>query len=226
LPSEYVHRGYEIWRHAKKKIIEAPSDLDRIDCISSLKRAVNHRIKSITDAYAFSELPSVHGRKKTLEKLQEYGLVRPAIIQDLFDVRNIIEHNDADPPDLKKCEHYVDIVWYFLKSTDDILRYIKDGPTYTCFDGGWRETAWVSVSPIIEKDWKFPVTAKLPPSMTRVRKPSSKFIEISDCTVRRKVDKERRAFITGFLNAEGNLLRSIVRDHFALSGFWYEDHAI
>ena len=120
----------EIWRHAAARLKGTPSDLDRVDCIGTLKRAINHRLKAIQATYNFDQLPTTRPKKQILEKLQDYGLVRPVIIKELLEVRNGIEHNDAAPPETPRCEFYVDVVWYFLKSTDTLVDMAVDSIVY------------------------------------------------------------------------------------------------
>jgi len=223
-PAEYNYRGHEIWRHARDRLDAGCSDLDRIDCIGALKRAVNHRIKSIVQAYHFDLLPSVHGQKKTLEKLQEYGLVRPSIITALFEVRNSIEHADTDPPNLQQCVNYVDLVWYFLKSTDELVNMYKDGPVYTLHDDDFNEKAWLALRPNLEDGWMFTVRGNLPANLTRTRKISSQYLEISNAEIKRRKGKEAGVSFSGELHAKGDLLKLLAREHFSLSGFWHDDH--
>lgn len=116
-----LFRSHEIWEHAATHLDHQPTDLHRVDCISSLRRAINHRLKSLTTVYSFNSLPSGLKKKHLLERLQEFGIVRPVMLKELLEVRNLIEHQDADPPNLETCHRFVDIVWYFLKTTDPLV---------------------------------------------------------------------------------------------------------
>lgn len=127
---ENLTRGHDIWRHAQNKIKDDPSEFDRVDCILSLKRAINSRLKTIDSVYSFNKLPSQRLKKQILEKYQDYGLIRPSILKDLFVVRNLLEHEDVTPPEIDKCHYYVDMVWYFLKSTDSLLQIKCDSLIY------------------------------------------------------------------------------------------------
>ena len=129
LNKDGITRAREIWSHARNRLTNNPSELDRTDCMTSLKRATNHRLKALEAEYAISTLPASQSNKKTLENLQEYGLVRPTLLTELMKVRNDIEHNERPPPDLN-CHLYVDIVWYFLKSTDQLLDMVVDEIAY------------------------------------------------------------------------------------------------
>src|SRR5438067_7282171 len=45
----------------------------------------------------------------------------------LLEVRNDVKYSDATPPDLARCHEFVDIVWYFLRSTDAMLHTQRTG---------------------------------------------------------------------------------------------------
>jgi hypothetical protein len=106
---DYVHRAHEVWRHAQGRLAGTPGPLDRVDCIGALKRAIDIRLKAIRATYNFDALPSPRAKKQTLEKLQDYGIVRPAILKELIDVRNSLEHEHTEPPQTERCKFYVDI---------------------------------------------------------------------------------------------------------------------
>ncbi|WP_284205527.1 hypothetical protein [Psychromonas marina] len=88
------NRGHEIWRHAKSRLDGNPNEFEIIDCITSLKRAVNSRIKTIAKEYDFSSLPNIRSKKQTLEKYQDYGIIRSSFLKELFELRNLLEHED------------------------------------------------------------------------------------------------------------------------------------
>jgi hypothetical protein len=43
------------------------------------------------------------------------------LLTKLLEIRNAIEHEDKKPPKRNECLELVDIVWYFLKSTDNMV---------------------------------------------------------------------------------------------------------
>lgn len=153
-----VWRAHQIWRHANSLISSDCSDLSIADAITSLKRAVNHRLKALTRVYCFDALPFTN-QKKTLEKFQAYGLLRPPMLKDLFEVRNAIEHMDAPPPSVTACGRYVDIVWYFLKSTDSLLTMRLDDVIFWS-DEGRRS---LTFRPTFDGLWNIVVQGELLP---------------------------------------------------------------
>ena len=55
--NESWHRSYEIWSHAKH-LLETPSTaFTRIDAITTLKRAIDHRLRLLDDIYKFRRIP-------------------------------------------------------------------------------------------------------------------------------------------------------------------------
>jgi hypothetical protein len=154
---EIVWRSHEIWRHASSLIIKDCSEFALSDAISNLKRAVNHRLKALSQAYCFDTLP-FSNRKQTLEKLQFYGIIRPALLKELFEVRNAIEHQDSSPPTIDQCNKYVDIVWYFLKSTDSLLLMKVDDGIFWSPD----EQYSLSFQPEFDGMWNVIISGTIP----------------------------------------------------------------
>jgi hypothetical protein len=221
-PSEtdHVHRGHEIWRHAKNRLALSPTQLDRVDCISSLKRAINHRLKAIHSTYAFDQLPTDRPKKETFEKLQDYGLVRPAILKELLDVRNLIEHNDAPPPDLAKCKFYVDMVWYFLKSTDQLVEEMVDSLIYE--HQGTNSHITLAIEPL--KNWEAKASGLVHIAFLSTESTPGA-IELTEYTATRSQDRSGLTQFRAVIQLEGTLLMRIAREYFSAAGYWYEDHA-
>jgi hypothetical protein len=169
-----VGRAHEIWRHASSLISADCSEFSVADAITGLKRAVNHRLKALTRVYCFDALP-FHSQKKTLEKFQFYGIIRPAMLKDLFEVRNLIEHMDVPPPSVDACSRYVDFVWYFLKSTDSLLATHLSEVIF------WSETDHRSLTFLVAFDGSWNITAQgelLPQDMLGSWRPGA--LEIDD----------------------------------------------
>lgn len=209
-----VERAYDIWRHASSQILADSSEFSRADAITGLKRAVNHRLKMLSKSYSFDALP-FSNQKKTLEKYQFYGIIRPTLLKELFEIRNLIEHTDHVPPNIGECRKYVDIVWYFLKSTDTLLKMKVDDVIFWRdnedrsltfqpeFDGSWKITVWgkISATDILER-WK----------------PGA--LEVDE-------DCERPSYICsdiyGRWNPTEEQLGAFARKYFGLSGYWWEE---
>jgi hypothetical protein len=209
-----LFRAYDIWRHAQNHLTPDASDLDRIDAITALRRAVNHRLKSIRTTYNIDCLPSVNGRKQLLEKLQEFGIVRAAIIKDLFDVRNLIEHDDSEPPELKQCRHYADVIWYFLKSTDTLVDLSYDEFRFLHED----HTQFVEVQVHYSNNWGIDINANLCPEYV-LKSATQNTVSVTNSKSRRIKRGNRMRCITGKATLSDALRLRLARGCFSAIGY-------
>ncbi|MFJ7407582.1 MULTISPECIES: hypothetical protein [unclassified Lysinibacillus] len=118
-----LKRAYEVWEHARSLIEKSESAFHLSDGITNLKRALNQRLQLIEKIYNFKNINLKGKHKGYLELLEFLGIVRPFLMKQLLTIRNDIEHRDAEPPSFEKCLELLDAVWYFLKSTDYLVRY-------------------------------------------------------------------------------------------------------
>lgn len=116
-------RAYELWNHAESLLSSNVNELHRVDAVSTLKRCLNQRLKFIESTYNFKLLSSKNSPKGYLEYLETFDLVRPLMLKKLMEIRNDIEHNDVSPPNMDRCLELLDLTWYFLKSTDNIVTW-------------------------------------------------------------------------------------------------------
>ena len=215
---DYVSRAQEIWRHAAVRLKGAPSELDRVDCIGTLKRAINHRLKSIQATYHFDLLPASRSKKQILEKLQDYGIVRPAIIKELLEVRNGIEHNDAAPPDGPSCAFYLDIVWYFLKSTDSLVDMAVDSIVYE--DHQTESFIHLTVEP--RENWKFKVSGTVIDSCLS-NEPKTGDLKLQDFVTPTRRAKRGFTNFNATIQTDLAALQRLAQDYFSVSGYSHED---
>lgn len=117
-----LKRSHTLWQHANLILHTNPGELSRIDAISTLKRSLNHRLKLIESLYQLKAFSSTHHNNGYLGLLERLGIVRSSMLKKFLDVRNDIEHHDTSPPDLHLCTEFLDLIWYLLKSTDEIVR--------------------------------------------------------------------------------------------------------
>lgn len=96
-----------------------------------MKRSLNHRLQLIEKTYHLKTIYFKDKPKGYLELLEKYNIVRPLLMKKLLTIRNEIEHEDSNPPEIERCKELVDIMWYFLKSTDSIVQIKKES---ICFD--------------------------------------------------------------------------------------------
>ncbi|MED4552786.1 MULTISPECIES: hypothetical protein [Lysinibacillus] len=123
LEKEKGERAFQIWGHAKNLIVNNESEFHLADGITNLKRALNHRLKLIEEIYGFKFVEINNKPKGYMEILEIFVVVRPFLMKRLLTIRNGIEHNDEKPPSYERCIELLDVVWYFLKSTDLMVQF-------------------------------------------------------------------------------------------------------
>lgn len=121
-----LEKGYELINHAYE-LLKYESELYRADIISNLRKAINCRIKDLfkiigIDKIKFSSLLI----KQKIEKLESLGLVKSLLLSKLLLLRNTIEYDGENAPSLIECHEFIDIVWYFYKTTDIYCKEIPD----------------------------------------------------------------------------------------------------
>jgi hypothetical protein len=216
---EKLNRAHEIWRHAKNRIKETQTEFDKIDCITSLKRSINSRLKTITKEYGLNELPNTRKKKQILEKFQDYGLIRTAFLQDLFELRNLLEHEDITPPSIDKCNYYIDIVWYFLKSTDSLLLMKIDCLSY---EHESNNELNFRIKP--ESNWEVSMFGRVNKAFLSESKVDGWLeLQIKEIEPVGKSDDYVRFSATPVITNE--ILLPLARDYFGAKGYWFEDHA-
>lgn len=142
LDAEAWKRAYEIWDRAKFLIDKNDNLFCLSDGITNLKRSINQRLKNIEKVYHFKNIDFENKAKGYLELLEQFDIVRPLIMKELLRIRNEIEHNDALPPNANRCQELVDIVWYFLKSTDSLVQILKKSYYFQFYDDEGSETQY------------------------------------------------------------------------------------
>lgn len=129
-------RAYEIWERAEYLINRAKSAFDLSDGILNLKRSLDQRTKLIEELYGLSKIKYTNKSKYYFEVLGDFGIARPFILKKLLEIRNDIEHRDISPPRIEECKEWLDIVWYFHKSTDYITNSKRDDLAFMFEDSG------------------------------------------------------------------------------------------
>jgi|CXWL01.1.fsa_nt_gi hypothetical protein len=115
-------RPYDHWGHAEGLLRDVKTEFHRTDVIVSLKRSVDGRVRALNEACHFRKAPFPDLPEGRLEQLAFFGIVQPALLGRLLDIRNRVEHQDAEPPTIAACADFIDMVWYFLRSTDFLVR--------------------------------------------------------------------------------------------------------
>jgi hypothetical protein len=141
--------------------------LFRVDAITTLKRAVAHRLRLLDGIYEFRRIPIVNKPSDNLELLNYLGIVRPKMVQKLVEIRNSIEHEDTDPPNEEACFDFLEFIWYFLRSTDLLVRrLIRSIALNPPEDALERDYYYVGIEFDPKGSWIPKLTAWVVPSMT------------------------------------------------------------
>ncbi|TWX64215.1 hypothetical protein [Colwellia sp. C1TZA3] len=137
LYNDEFYRCFDYWGRAEELLSnKSNSEFDLRDAISNLKKSMDIRFKLLEKIYAFRSIEEVGNKRKYVEILSDYKLIRPLLIESLFLVRNLSEHQDAKPPSIERCNELLDVIWYFLKSTDNRCRHRPESIHFDDFDKG------------------------------------------------------------------------------------------
>lgn len=168
----------------------------RVDVVSSLRRCLNQRLQHLQGTYHFDTIPFPSPRKGRLAQLESLGVVRPLLIQHLMKVRNHVEHNDGAPPSRRQCQQFIDVIWYFLRTTDAIARNCVTSFFYEYPKGGDSYGVWLNVEPTAL--WRLTVSGWLLPNLLSVRRhpkrielACSRVAVLRDTTIDRYVRRQK-----------------------------------
>lgn len=161
-----MRRSYDHWSHASAILQNRDGRFDRIDAITTLKRAIDLRLKYLKDEYQLKRIPLKALPKGDIQRLELLGIARRTMMLRLLDIRNRVEHADEDPPDIETCRDLTEFAWYFLRSTDMLVVRTPDH-----FDLEWFDDqpdghgAALSIATGPHADWEIRVDAVLPQSL-------------------------------------------------------------
>jgi hypothetical protein len=158
-------RAYQHLAHAQRLLRMSDREpLHRVEVITTLKRCVNTRLKHLDRLYSFSKAPVKGNPRHLIERLSVLGLVRPLLIRDLIAIRNAVEHQDAPPSSQNRCAEFIDVVWYFLRSTDPLTARRPDGFYLEAPRG--LDDSWVELNlGAGDRPWAVAARGKLPVGM-------------------------------------------------------------
>jgi hypothetical protein len=163
-----LRRPYELLHHAEDKLSRSPTELDLVDVITTLKRAAFHRKDSLEGLYELKRLPISGLPKDQLERLAFLGIIKPMVFRNLVDIRNCVEHQDAKPPGLARCKELAEYIWYFLRSTDRLLKETTSHYVLGDTDSEDPKSYWIEMGNGPSKDWLVTVRGWLPSSLFAV----------------------------------------------------------
>jgi hypothetical protein len=97
-----VKRPYAHWQHAERLSGTDGGELHRVDIVTTLKRAVDVRLRALNQTYRFKSIPIRDRSTDIYAWLQQLGIIRRAMVEKLFTMRNAIEHEDQKPPRVQR----------------------------------------------------------------------------------------------------------------------------
>jgi hypothetical protein len=146
LDSRRLQRAYDHLLRAEHFLNSPPaSAADRADCISNLRKSLTHRLRLFEAVYNLQPIVNAGKKRPYLKILAEFGVVRPFLLELLLKVRNAIEYRDIAPPAVRRCREFIDVVWYFLRSTDSLLSVQRTGIIFRSCNGELDSPYWISV---------------------------------------------------------------------------------
>lgn len=134
---EDLFKPYKLLQQAKKRIDEV-DDKDGAneetfalgEAVSHLRGAIEHRQKQIIEKFNLQKL-SIEGwpKGKDYDKLSELGIMRPALVKKLIDLRNSVIHEQKFPrnSDKHSIDELFEFTWYFMRSSDSFLGRVISG---------------------------------------------------------------------------------------------------
>ncbi|MGD0706651.1 MAG: hypothetical protein ABSA02_43085 [Trebonia sp.] len=186
-------RAEASYSHASYRIEQCAAPYDRSDAILALKRSLRARLEHLDSVLGLATIPTGEGVDPNdwLGKLEALGIIKKGMLRRLNRLRNAIEHDGAEPPDIDECKDYQEMMWYFLKVTTPYLRPpmdeelmpddSDDPQNFTCYisykpfaltvHGTFAEDY---LSPAREQDWLEIVAT----SISAVKKSDSDYLRI------------------------------------------------
>lgn len=180
--SEDHLRAYKLWEHAEALLTGDANEFNRVDILSNLKRCLNQRLKFIEKVYSLKKITLSNSPKGYLEYLESLGLVRPYMLKQLMLIRNDIEHNDAPPPNVERCRELLDLIWYFLKSTDSFVFWYKNSFILRYLTNECNETQyWLSLDIDFKLDHAITIKGWVPEALlSKEEKQGFTLVELID----------------------------------------------
>jgi hypothetical protein len=158
-------RPYEIWRHSESLLRGDLSREHRADIVVNLNRAIGVRLKTPNELYMFKKIPPRRSKVHVVEEMAELGIIRPILLKHITDLRNAVEHQDKIPPEASRCSELAEFTWYFLRSTDTLVRGGCSTFIFSQEKAGPFDPFWLSVHNGPELNWKPEIRGWLKPDM-------------------------------------------------------------
>jgi hypothetical protein len=195
---------------------------------------LNIGLRLLNQLYRWKKLPlRTLSSMPQLQLLEQLGIARHRMVTRLIDFRNSIEHADKPPPDQKHCADLLEVVWYFLRSTDHLGLRIVSSFSFTQ-DPIAESSSGLSLYAQPEAGWILAFRAKLLRKYIRPT-PDDKWLRVSVTWATEAVDyrpnppslteaelhrlleeAEHPIFFNGTIDGQQDHLQRIFKAYFAL----------
>lgn len=210
-------RPYLHWHLAD--VLARTEDANEVICgtiIQKLWNAVDSRVRLLQDVYDLRGLSRTldwdKKRPSHLEILTRIGLVRPLALEQLKRIRNSVEHSDRGAPTQAACRQHVDLVWYFLRSTDIFAsRRILDFTLAGRSSGDPAQGPWFAEFSFGDHGWCPHFRGRLPRTATRTH--ASDHTLPLEQVESREIDADS-VYISGLVTAGSSACEELVRRFF------------
>jgi len=214
-------RQYAHWRFADQLAAQSSDDdVARGVVMQKLWNAVDGRVRLLFELYELRTLARRLGwtgkqKPQQLEVLVRLGLLRPLALNKLKNIRNAVEHADEEPPSQDETINLVDLVWYFLRSTDTyVSRMVTDFEVFLP-DAVGADQVTVGTFHV---GFTYPVSTWTPTIAGKLRLAdlcAEERLDLLaiDLTEPARVDEDG-VFFSGTIRSKGPAFESLVRSYF------------
>jgi hypothetical protein len=221
LDEDKAARPYQHWHLAAELNTPGADDVRRGTVVQKLWNAVDVRVRTLNEVYSLSQIRPIFGLNRkttTLDVLERLGLVRPLVLRKLKDIRNTVEHQDKGAPKSEECDTLVDIVWYFLRSTDSYvlqrLNYFELTAELELSIG--RQSGQFITFDIAEAGWAIRVCGWFQPSQIIATSATSTAGLILELDQSPHVGEDDAIYLSGTTDPVSDLMPLLIEKYFAL----------
>ena len=188
---EEWRRPYVLWSHAENLLEQSSESPFRADSVINLKRALDQRIQSLDKIYGFRKMPVKNKPSGNLELLGHLEIARPKMIKKLIDIRNAVEHENTEPPIQDTCHDFLEFTWYFLRSTDSLVRGIISRIKLNPKDIEESRHYGIEIECSPKKDWIPKISGWIKPTMLSLAQVDDWFtIKVGEVITRKEIVME------------------------------------
>jgi len=113
-------RPYQMWRYAEDILQAHTTNAACADAVATLKRVVDHRIRTLDSIYNLETLPVKDKPADTLAILEYAGIIKPLMRRTLSELFTAAEYKVSGTVEYDTCLTFLEFALYFLGITDRI----------------------------------------------------------------------------------------------------------